>query len=128
MTTTNLGRWLLVGFAIIGLAVAGPVSAHGDATTATDTQVDNESDGTWGTWMEAQMTDHMGPDAIAWMESHIGVGETGHDTVVADPHAETLREDRVDGNEVDQIHGQDEIDDHPDTAPAQGHTYGPGHC
>ena len=74
MTRFKLGRWLLVAFALVGLAVAAPVvSAHGNDTTADDAP---SSDGTaddWATWMEAQMTEHMGPGAVEWMESHTGV-------------------------------------------------------
>ena len=128
MTTTNLGRWLLVGFAILGLAVAAPVSAHGDATTAPDAPRDTQHDDDWVTWMEAQMADHLGPDATEWMESHMGVGEHGHDTVVVDQHTETLRQDRVDDRFIDQMHGPDRIADRPDAGTVHNQTYGPGHC
>ncbi|EMA58416.1 hypothetical protein [Halorubrum lipolyticum] len=78
MTTLTLGRWLLVAFAIVGLALAVPmVSAHGNAT-ADDAPIADDvppSDATaddWAVWMEAQMTEHMGPDGVEWMESHAG--------------------------------------------------------
>ena len=74
MTTITLGRWLLVALAVVGLAFAAPaVSAHGEASTAYDAPPDNATAEEWATWMDAQMTDHMGPGATEWMESHMGV-------------------------------------------------------
>ena len=74
MTNFTIGRWLLVTLAIIGLAFAAPVvSAHGNETTADDVPTDNTTADEWATWMEAQMTEHMGPGAVEWMESHMGV-------------------------------------------------------
>jgi hypothetical protein len=74
MTNFTLGRWLLMALAIVGLAFAAPVvSAHGNDTTADDAPSDNATADEWATWMEAQMTDHMGPGAVEWMESHMGV-------------------------------------------------------
>ncbi|GAB6860252.1 hypothetical protein ACFR97_12290 [Haloplanus litoreus] len=74
MTTFKLGRWLLVALAIVGLAFAAPVvSAHGNDTTADGTPTDNATADEWATWMETQMTEHMGPGAVEWMESHMGV-------------------------------------------------------
>ena len=79
MTDRNIARWLLVALAIVGLAFAAPaVSAHGDEPvreneTATDgTPVDGET-ATWATWMEAHMTDQMGPNAVDQMETFTGV-------------------------------------------------------
>ncbi|EMA70711.1 hypothetical protein C461_00442 [Halorubrum aidingense JCM 13560] len=70
----NLGRWLLVALAIVGLAFAAPaVSAHGDDATADDAPPYDETDDDWAAWMEAQMTEHMGPGSVEWMESHAGV-------------------------------------------------------
>lgn len=74
MTEIKFGRWLLVAFAIVGLAVAAPVvSAHGNDTTADDAPTDNATADDWATWMEVQMTEHMGPGSVEWMESHMGV-------------------------------------------------------
>jgi len=98
MTTFTLGRWLLVGLAVVGLALAAPaVSAHDNATTADDAHPSNETDDDWATWMEAQMTEHVDPGSVEWMESHMGV------TV-----------DEMAQNTID--------DDH------NGGTYGQGHC
>ena len=79
MTDRNIARWLLVALAIVGLAFAVPaVSAHGDApvreneTAADGTPVDGEA-AAWATWMEAHMTDHMGPNAVTQMETYTGV-------------------------------------------------------
>ncbi|WP_265110002.1 hypothetical protein [Halosolutus halophilus] len=74
MTNKNLGRWLLVVLAIVGLAFAAPVvSAHGDEPTqGNETAADGEA-ADWSAWMEGHMTDHMGPDAVDEMESHMGV-------------------------------------------------------
>ncbi|MFC7130503.1 hypothetical protein [Haloferax chudinovii] len=82
MTTFKIGRWLLVALAIVGLAVAAPVvSAHGNDTTADDAPPYNGTATEWTAWMESQMTDHMGPGAVEWMESHMGVtvDEMGQD-------------------------------------------------
>ena len=74
MTNFKLGRWLLVALAIVGLVFAAPVvSAHGTDTTPDDAPADNATAGEWATWMEAQMTEHMGPGSVEWMESHMGV-------------------------------------------------------
>jgi len=75
MTNFTLGRWLLVALAIVGLAFAAPVvSAHGDDATADDAPTDNAiAADEWATWMEAQMTEHIGPGSVEWMESHTGV-------------------------------------------------------
>ncbi|TQQ78378.1 hypothetical protein EGH24_15005 [Halonotius terrestris] len=79
MTNRNLGRWLLVALAIVGLAFAAPVvSAHGgepiqgNETIADRTPADGGA-ADWATWMEGHMTDYMGPDAIDEMEAHMGV-------------------------------------------------------
>jgi hypothetical protein len=79
MTNRNLGRWLLVALAIVGLAFAAPVvSAHGDEpiqeneTAAEGTPAD-DSAADWAAWMEGHMTDYMGPNAVDEMEAHMGV-------------------------------------------------------
>jgi len=74
MTNVTLGRWLLVALAIVGLALAAPlVSAHGNDTTTDDASTDMTTADERATWMESQMTDHMGPGSVEWMESHMGV-------------------------------------------------------
>lgn len=78
MTNRNLGRWLLVALAIVGLALAVPVvSAHGEEptqgneTAAEGTPAAGET-ADWAAWMDGHMTDHMGPDAVDGMEAHMG--------------------------------------------------------
>ncbi|WP_458191027.1 hypothetical protein [Haladaptatus sp. NG-WS-4] len=74
MTNFTIGRWLLVALAIVGLAIVAPaVSAHGNETTADDAPPYDGNTADWAAWMEAQMTDHMGPGAVEWMEAHMGV-------------------------------------------------------
>ena len=74
MTNFPIGRWLLVALAIIGLAFAAPVvSAHGNETTANDAPPYDGTAADWAAWMEGHMTEHMGPGAVEWMESHMGV-------------------------------------------------------
>ena len=75
--TTTLGRWLLVALAILGVAILTPaVSAHGTGPAATDGAAyappgdGNATD--WTAWMEARMTEHVGPGALEWMEAHTG--------------------------------------------------------
>ena len=73
MTNVELGGWLLVALAIVGLAlVPGMVSAHGTDTTADDAPPYNAADD-WAAWMTGHTTDHMGPGSVEWMESHTGV-------------------------------------------------------
>jgi len=88
MTNRNLGRWLLVALAIVGLAFAATVvNAHddeptqGNETAADETPADGDAPD-WATWMAGHMTDHMGADAVDEMEAHMGVtvDETSHDT------------------------------------------------
>ncbi|MFC6987560.1 hypothetical protein ACFQJD_02200 [Haloplanus sp. GCM10025708] len=106
MTNFKLGRWLLVALAIVGLAFAAPVvSAHGNDTTADDAPTDNTTADEWATWMEAQMTEHMGPGSVEWMESHMGV---------------TVNEMAQDM--ADEEHHDGDDDDH------DGGMYGQGHC
>ncbi|WP_338730047.1 hypothetical protein [Haladaptatus sp. DJG-WS-42] len=81
MTNFKLGRWLLVALALVALALAAPVvSAHGNDTTADDAPPSDGTTDGWVAWMEAHMTDHMGPGAVEWMESHMGasVDEMAH--------------------------------------------------
>ncbi|EMA61374.1 hypothetical protein [Halorubrum lipolyticum] len=80
MTNFKLGGWLLVALALAGLAFAAPaVSAHGNVTSGDSVSAADgvpPSDATaddWAVWMEAQMTEHMGPDGVEWMESNAGV-------------------------------------------------------
>jgi hypothetical protein len=93
MNTRPLGRWLLVALALLAVAFAVPaVSAHGaestqtNATATAHTPADGDA-AAWAAWMEGQMTDHMGPGAVAEMEAHMGVtveemaqamGDRGH--------------------------------------------------
>jgi hypothetical protein len=56
--------------------------------------------------MEAQMTEHMGPGAVEWMESHMGV------TV------DEMAQDMAD----EEYHDGADDDDH------DGGMYGQGHC
>jgi len=82
MTNFNIGRWLLVTFAVLGFALAIPaVSAHATDTAADDAPPYNGTANGWAGWMEAHMTEHMGPGSVEWMESHMGltVEEMGQD-------------------------------------------------
>ncbi|MFC6758095.1 MULTISPECIES: hypothetical protein [Haloarcula] len=91
MTNFTIGRWLLVALAIVGLALApGLGSAHGNDTAADDAPPYDETTDDWATGMDGHMTDHMGPGAVEWMESTMGV------TVdeVAQDHADDDRHDR----------------------------------
>ncbi|AUV84506.1 hypothetical protein C2R22_23470 (plasmid) [Salinigranum rubrum] len=97
MTNFELGRWLLVALAIIGLAVAVPaVSAHGTDTAADDTPPYNGTADDWAAWMEAQMTEHMGPGSVEWMESHMGV--------TVDEMAQDMADDDYNGGMYGQGH------------------------
>lgn len=74
MTDRNIGTWLLVVLAIVGLAFATPVvSAHGTETTADGTPPYNGTATEWAMWMGSHMTEHMGSGSVEWMESHMGV-------------------------------------------------------
>lgn len=78
MTNLNVARWLLVVLAIAGLAVATPVvSAHATESPTNETADNappyNGSAVEWTAWMEAHMTEHMGPGAVEQMESHMGM-------------------------------------------------------
>jgi len=87
MTNFELGRWLLVALAMLGLALAAPVvSAHGNDTTADDAPPYDETADDWAAWMAEHMTDHMGSGAVEWMESHVGVtaDETGQNVADGD--------------------------------------------
>ena len=86
MTNYTTGRWLLVALALVGLVFAAPVvSAHGGETNGDDATADDAA-ADWAAWMEAQMTEHMGPGAVEWMESHMGVtvGEMAQDMADGD--------------------------------------------
>jgi hypothetical protein len=73
MTNSKLGGWLLVALAIVGLAVAVPaVSAHGTDTAADDAPPYNGTADDWAAWMEAHVTDHMGPgSASGWSRTWV---------------------------------------------------------
>ncbi|MFC6993761.1 hypothetical protein ACFQH3_19805 [Haladaptatus sp. GCM10025707] len=97
MTTFKLGGWLLVALAIIGLAFVAPVvSAHGTDTTADDAPPYDGTAADWAAWMEAHMTDHMGPGSVEWMESHMGV--------TVDEMAQDMADDDYDGGMYGQGH------------------------
>jgi hypothetical protein len=97
MTNFTIGRWLLVALAIVGLAFAAPVvSAHGNDTTADDALTNNATADDWAAWMEAQMTEHMGPGSVEWMESHMGV--------TVDEMAQDMADDDYNGGMYGQGH------------------------
>jgi hypothetical protein len=97
MTNFPIGRWLLVALAIIGLAFAAPVvSAHGNETTANDAPPYDGTAADWAAWMEGHMTEHMGPGAVEWMESHMGV--------TVDEMAQDMADDDYDGGMYGQGH------------------------
>ena len=97
MTNFKLGGWLLVALAIIGLAFAAPVvSAHGTDTIADDAPPYDGTAADWAAWMEAHMTDHMGPGSVEWMESHMGV--------TVDEMAQDMADDDYDGGMYGQGH------------------------
>ncbi|WP_435158560.1 hypothetical protein [Haladaptatus sp. DFWS20] len=97
MTNFNIGRWLLVALAIVGLAFAAPVvTAHGNETTADDAPPYDGNAADWAAWMEAQMTDHMGPGSVEWMESHMGV--------TVDEMAQDMADDDYSGGMYGQGH------------------------
>lgn len=74
MTLLKNARWLVVVLAVVGLvSIAPAVSAHGAGPTADDTPPYGGTADEWTAWMEAHMTQHMGPGAVEWMESHMGV-------------------------------------------------------
>lgn len=97
MTNFKLGRWLLVALAIVGLAFAAPVvSAHDIETTADDAPPYNGTAADWAAWMEAHMTEHMGPGSVEWMESHMGV--------TIDEMAQDMADDDYNGGMYGQGH------------------------
>lgn len=72
--TYTIGRWLVVAIAVLGLAsFATVVSAHGTDSTTDDQPPYTGTAHEWAAWMEAHMTGQMGPGAVEWMESHMGV-------------------------------------------------------
>ena len=138
MTNFTLGRWLLVAVAVVGLAFAAPVvSAHSTDTTADDTPTDNATADQWAIWMEAQMTEHMGPGSIEWMESQMGVtvegmaqgtADEGNHNGADDGHHNGADDRHHDGT-GDGHHGGTD-DRHHNGADDRHHggTYGQGHC
>ena len=97
MTNFKLGGWLLVALAIVGLAFVAPVvSTHGTDTTADDAPTDNATADDWAAWMEAQMTEHMGPGSVEWMETHMGV--------TVDEMAQDMADDDYNGGTYGQGH------------------------
>ena len=140
MTNFTLGRWLLVAVAVVGLAFAAPVvSAHSTDTTADDTPTDNATADQWAIWMEAQMTEHMGPGSIEWMESQMGVtvegmaqgqgmADEGNHNGTDDRHHNGADDRHHDGT-GDGHHGGTD-DRHHNGADDRHHggMYGQGHC
>jgi hypothetical protein len=87
MTTYKLGRWVLVVLAVVGLAVAAPVvGAHGNDASVDGAPPYGGTAADWTAWMEGHVTDHTGPGAVEWMESHMGVtvDEMARDTAEGD--------------------------------------------
>ncbi|KTG30460.1 hypothetical protein [Haloferax profundi] len=74
MTQITTGRLVLVVLAVVGLAFsASVVSAHGTDSVTDETPPYGGTADEWTAWMETHMTQHMGPGAVEWMESHMGV-------------------------------------------------------
>ena len=73
MTRNPTERWLLGAIAVLGIALVVSMTTVWLTAPVTDYPhpVTADADG-WGTWMEVHMTDHMGPESVAWMESHMG--------------------------------------------------------
>ena len=73
MTLNRTQGWLLGAIALLGLAIALSVVTVSMTAPVMDSShpVTADVDG-WATWMEPHMTDHMGPESVAWMESHMG--------------------------------------------------------
>jgi hypothetical protein len=84
-------------------------SAHGNDTTADDAPPYEGADD-WATWMEDHMTDHMGPDAVEWMEANMGV------TI------DEMAQDHTDEDPDRGMHEQGYADDY------NRGTHGQGHC
>lgn len=55
---------------VVGVVLTAAVATAHDTTPTAPPA--NGTPGDWATWMEAHATDHMGPGAIDWMESHMG--------------------------------------------------------
>jgi len=130
MTNQNLGRWLLVALAIVGLAFVVPVvSAHGNDTTADDAPTENATADEWATWMEAQMTEHMGPGSDEWMESHMGVTVDEMAQAMADEKFHDRADDDYHDRADEKFHDRadDDYHDRADDDYDRG-MYGQGHC
>lgn len=119
MTSTKLGRWLLVGLAIVGLVIAAPaVGAHaGEQTRTNETAADGTpADGDaaeWPTWMGDHATDHQGHDAAEWMESHTGMPVSEMVPGVTDgAHGNGMHShSHAEGTHGSGMHGQNHADD-----------------
>lgn len=125
MTKLNVTPWLLVALAVVVLAVAAPaVSAHGNDSATDEAPPENGTAADWASWMDGHMTDHMGPGATEWMESHAGV------TVdeMAQYMAEGDYDHRVDDDHVadDHYRGSGDYDRGSGNGDARG-TPGGGH-
>lgn len=130
MSTITTGRVLLVAALAFGLIVTAPaVSAHGGEPTAQPPTTDHpgvDADAaTWAQWMESHMESYMGPGAVEWMESRMGIS------------VDQMARDMAAGGHAHGDYGHDHdgySQDHD--ASNQGHDgysgtqggYGNGHC
>ena len=75
MRITTLG--VLIGIVLLVLATgAGAVAAHENGENSDRSHDGMPVNGTaadWATWMEQQMTDHMGPQAADRMQNRMGM-------------------------------------------------------
>nr|WP_323849377.1 hypothetical protein [Haloferax marinisediminis] len=73
---------------LVGLVFTAPVvSAHGPSQPTDHTPPYGGTAEEWTAWMEAHMTQHMGPGAVEWMESHMGVTVEEMGQHMAEDHA-----------------------------------------
>ena len=68
---------MLIGLVLLALATgAGAVTAHENGENIDHNHDGMPANGTaadWATWMEQQMTDHMGPQAANRMQNRMGM-------------------------------------------------------
>ena len=70
MRTTTLG--VLVVLALVALTT-GAVTAHESGGDTGDGMPTNATTSDWTTWMDQQMTEHMGAEATARMQDRMGM-------------------------------------------------------
>lgn len=70
MRTTTLS--VLVVLALVALTT-GAVTAHENGEEDSDGMPTNATASEWTTWMDQQMTEHMGAEATAQMQNRIGM-------------------------------------------------------